>query len=185
MILGIALMRRMWKDLTLLAAMIDSLLFKTEEKNYNPVIILDSTSYGNKPLSYHFTFCDVQFFRPDSIINYATELDLKMNFLAANNVLNDISRYYKAAFNVLFLDSSSFHQLQGDDTFIYKNLYTKYRASNGFLILSRVGFDSNYHYAIVYIASHEESLSGWGRLVFLTKEQDRWIIKEMQRLWVS
>ena len=166
-------------------SVIDSLLFKYDEKIYTPVIIRDNTTYIHEPPFYPFTFVDLQFFLLDSLIDFKTETEIKMNFLVNNNIVNDISSYYKPDFDVLFLDSSSFYQLQGHDSFIYRNLYNKYPDSNGFLILSRVGFDSNYRYAIVYIGSHIQSLDGCGKFVFLVENNDKWLIKNIELLWVS
>ncbi len=63
--------------------------------------------------------------------------------------------------------------------------YEKYPNSSGVISISRAGFNSNQTQAILYFGYQRESLDGQGYLIFLTKDEGKWIVKEKVGLWVS
>jgi hypothetical protein len=67
----------------------------------------------------------------------------------------------------------------------WQEFYKKYPDSPGFIMLSRVGFDSEMKQAMVYIGHACGGLCGEGRYVFLTKEEGNWRIKNELPLWIS
>ncbi len=73
-----------------------------------------------------------------------------------------------------------FQNAEGWDVF-----YEKYPNSTGVIQISRVGFNSNQTQAILYFGYHRESLDGQGYLIFLTKDEGNWIVREQVGLWIS
>ena len=73
-----------------------------------------------------------------------------------------------------------FQNAKGWDAF-----YEKYPNSSGVIQISRVGFNSNQTQAILYFGYQREPLWGEGYLIFLTKDEGKWIFKEQVGLWVS
>ncbi len=73
-----------------------------------------------------------------------------------------------------------FHNEKGWDAF-----YEKYPNSSGYIQISRVGFNSNQTQAILYFDYHYDMVWGEGYLIFLTKGEGKWIVKEQVSLWVS
>lgn len=63
--------------------------------------------------------------------------------------------------------------------------YEKYPNSSGVISISRAGFNSNQTQAILYYGYQREMLDGEGYLIFLTKDEGKWIVKEKVGLWVS
>lgn len=63
--------------------------------------------------------------------------------------------------------------------------HEKYPNSSGVIQISRVGFNSNQTQAILYFDYQYAMLWGEGYLIFLTKDEGKWIVKEQISLWVS
>lgn len=55
----------------------------------------------------------------------------------------------------------------------------------GYLIFSRIGFNSEMNQALVYTAQYCGFTCGLGNLIFLVKEGDTWRIEKDVNLWVS
>jgi len=67
----------------------------------------------------------------------------------------------------------------------YEQLRREFPGGQGLMTLSRVGFNEAGTQALLYYANGRDSLGGFGRLVLLALEGDRWILKESSGLWVS
>ncbi len=78
--------------------------------------------------------------------------------------------------NKIFRDNPS----KGWDAF-----YEKYPNSSGAIRISRVGLNSNQTQAILYFGYQDGLVSGEGYLIFLTKDEGKWIVKEQVSLWIS
>jgi hypothetical protein len=76
--------------------------------------------------------------------------------------------------------NDTFREMDGWDKF-----YEMYPNSSGVIEISRVGFNNNYSQALVYYGEYSHNLGGHGDLVFLIKEEGKWIIKEQVPLWIS
>lgn len=63
--------------------------------------------------------------------------------------------------------------------------YNKYPDSPGYIGLSRVGFNTDHTYAIVYFSLLVASLIGHGYLILLSKEKGKWSVKKRAMLWIS
>ncbi len=60
-----------------------------------------------------------------------------------------------------------------------------YPNSSGIIQISRVGFNSNQTQAIVYYGYQRGLLWGEGYLIYLTKDEGKWMVREQVGLWVS
>lgn len=63
--------------------------------------------------------------------------------------------------------------------------YDKYEKSNGILQFSRIAFNSDKTQAIFEIGHTYASLGGDGSIIYLVKENDSWIVKEIIQTWIS
>ena len=56
---------------------------------------------------------------------------------------------------------------------------------SGLYSFSRVGFNKEKDQALLYLDNMRWSLSGYGTLVFLVKENDKWIVLWYLSMWIS
>jgi hypothetical protein len=61
----------------------------------------------------------------------------------------------------------------------------QYPTANGYLELSRVGFDATGDHALVYVAQHDGPSTGRGALFLLEKHGDQWQVAGGDTLWVQ
>ena len=64
-------------------------------------------------------------------------------------------------------------------------LNERYSGSNGYLILSRVGFNKSLDQAVIYVGQVAGPLMGSGSYYMLEKENGEWILKEQANIWIS
>ena len=67
----------------------------------------------------------------------------------------------------------------------WKNYFKKYPSSNGYMSVSRAGFDSDRHFAAVYFSYIRACLDGEGQRVFLENEGGRWKIIYNVMTWAN
>lgn len=67
----------------------------------------------------------------------------------------------------------------------WKNFYKKFPASNGYIVLSRVGFNPAKDQALVYAAWMCNSLCGEGKLVLMSERDGKWKVEKHYTTWVS
>jgi len=67
----------------------------------------------------------------------------------------------------------------------WDRFYTRYPDSHGRISFSRVGFNRDKTKALVYRGWLAGSLAGGGHVVFLSKVDDRWIVKKRIAIWIS
>ena len=63
--------------------------------------------------------------------------------------------------------------------------YRIFPGSQGFMTLSKVGFNSDISEAIVYMGNSSAFLGGGGSVIYLIKKDGRWIIKREMSSWAS
>jgi hypothetical protein len=61
----------------------------------------------------------------------------------------------------------------------------RYPGSNGYLILSRVGFNKSLDQAVIYVGQVAGPLRGSGSYYMLEKQNGEWIIKAESMAWIS
>jgi len=64
-------------------------------------------------------------------------------------------------------------------------LNERYTGSNGYLILSRVGFNKSLDQAVIYVGQVAGPLMGSGSYYMLEKQNGEWIIKDESMAWIS
>ena len=64
-------------------------------------------------------------------------------------------------------------------------LNERYPGSNGYLILSRVGFNKSLDQAVIYVGQVAGPLMGSGSYYMLEKQSGKWIIKDESMAWIS
>ena len=64
-------------------------------------------------------------------------------------------------------------------------LNERYPGSNGYLILSRVGFNHSLDQAVIYVGQVAGPLMGSGSYYMLEKQNGEWIIKDESMAWIS
>jgi uncharacterized protein YkvS len=67
---------------------------------------------------------------------------------------------------------------------VWDEFYERYPKSNGIMTFSRVGFNSQYDEALVYIGIQSHFKDGAGYYVFLEKLNDGWVVGETTLAWV-
>jgi hypothetical protein len=67
----------------------------------------------------------------------------------------------------------------------WKAFYKRYPASNGYIALSRVGFNPAKDQALVYMAWMCNSRCGEGKLVLMGKQDGNWKVEKQHLMWVS
>ena len=64
-------------------------------------------------------------------------------------------------------------------------LNERYPGSNGYLILSRVGFNKSLDQAVIYVGQVAGPLMGSGSYYMLEKQNGEWILKDESMSWIS
>ncbi|MBK8619514.1 MAG: hypothetical protein IPN96_20930 [Anaerolineales bacterium] len=64
-------------------------------------------------------------------------------------------------------------------------LSEKYQGTHGYIIFSRVGFNSTLDQAVVYVGSVAGPLMGAGFYYLMEKKNGDWVIKEQVNVWIS
>jgi hypothetical protein len=67
----------------------------------------------------------------------------------------------------------------------WEAFYKQYSGSLGLVHFSKVGFNSRYDQAFVYVATACQSTCGYGEYVLLNKENEKWLVKVIHIIWES
>jgi hypothetical protein len=67
----------------------------------------------------------------------------------------------------------------------WKNFYRQFPDSNGYIVLSRVGFNPAKDQALVYTAWMCNSRCGEGKFVLMSKRDGKWKVEKKYTTWVS
>jgi hypothetical protein len=67
---------------------------------------------------------------------------------------------------------------------VWDEFYERYPESNGIMTFSRVGFNSRFDEALVYIGHQSHFKDGAGYYVFLKKLRDGWTVGETTLAWI-
>ena len=85
----------------------------------------------------------------------------------------------------LIISSEEWNQLQEQSLSFTDWFEGRYPGATGYFYLSQIGFNQAHDQALVYVRYWCEGLCGMADIVFLVKEEDKWIVKETMRLWRS
>ncbi|MGB8216668.1 MAG: hypothetical protein WCE94_05125 [Candidatus Methanoperedens sp.] len=150
---------------------------ENDPQSVNKIVILQLTDNS--------TLCDTydcfQNFKNYSLKNDSILVD---DFKNKNAKVYKLENKFSIPQTVILISHEELNEIfqnnKGWDAF-----YEKYPLSSGVISISRAGFNSNQTQAILYYGSQRESLDGQGYLIFLTKDEGKWIVKEKVGLWVS
>jgi hypothetical protein len=153
------------------------ILSENDPQSVNKIVILQLTDNS--------TWCDTydcfQNFKNYSLKNDSILVD---DFKNKNAKVYKLENKFSIPQTVILISREElnkiFYNEKGWDAF-----YEKYPNSSGYIQISRVGFNSNQTQAILYYGNQYAGLGGEGYLIFLTKDEGKWIIKEKVGLWVS
>jgi len=153
------------------------ILSKNDPQSVNKIVIY--------PLTYNQTIC----YNYDCFQNFKN-YSLKNDSMLVGDYKNKNARTYKLANKfsipqtVILISEEELNEIfqnkKGWDEF-----NEKYSNSSGIIQISRVGFNSNQTQAILYYSYQRGLVWGEGYLIFLTKYEGKWMVKEENLLWVS
>jgi len=147
-------------------------------RNYSPSV--------NKIVIYQLTNYQT-WYNNDSFQNFKN-YPLKNDSMLVGDFKNKNAKAYKLdnkfliPQTVIIISEKELNELNAKD---WSAFHEKYPNSSGVIQISRVGFNSNQTQAILYFDYHYDMLWGEGYLIFLTKDEGKWIVKEQVSLWVS
>jgi hypothetical protein len=67
----------------------------------------------------------------------------------------------------------------------WEDFYAEYPGSQGYLTLSRVGFDKAKDTAVLYLGTHVHGVAGGGHVVLMKKRVGGWMVRGERMLWIS
>lgn len=109
------------------------------------------------------------------------------DFVARNDGERRLSRSFTLKAKYVLVEYGVIEKLFGTPVLeeAWKTFYERYPASNGYVVLSRVGFNPAKDQALVYVAWMCNERCGEGKVVLLSKREGRWKIENHHLLWVS
>ena len=85
----------------------------------------------------------------------------------------------------VLISDQELDQFFGDKGSRWQGFYERYPKSNGFISVSRVGFNPDHSQAFLYAAASCGGLCGEGYYVLLGKDGGVWSVKRKTMLWIS
>ncbi len=67
----------------------------------------------------------------------------------------------------------------------WNDFYNKYSKSNGIISLSQIGFNRANNQAVFEMVHMAASLAATGSIIYLVKEENGWVVKDIVYTWVS
>jgi hypothetical protein len=67
----------------------------------------------------------------------------------------------------------------------WDEFFKEYPNSEGIVEFTRIGFNQNHNQALLEIGRQDASLGGSGKIIFLQKVKNTWIIKDSIATWIS
>lgn len=95
------------------------------------------------------------------------------------------NRFHLEPSRVELIDLAEIHDLFGENGSGWKGFYGKYPDAGGIVTFSRVGFSRDRTQAVVYVGVQSNWLAGYGQLVMLVRDGDKWRKDASQGLWIS
>jgi hypothetical protein len=142
------------------------------------VVITNPTSGGNRSKDMADYF--LQQLSPLSQTTYDDYLERNRESYKLSNSFPLKEKYVLVEYGKVekFFDNPDFDEA-------WKNFYKRYPASNGYIALSRVGFNPEKNQALVYMAWMCNSRCGEGKLVLMSKRDGKWKVEKHYTIWVS
>jgi hypothetical protein len=109
-------------------------------------------------------------------------------FLARNQHAYPLADRFAIPHRRVFFSGREFEELfrrTRDLQTAYKEFHARHPGTPGWLHLSRVAFNERRTQALVYVANYVHGMNATGRLVYLTREQDGWKVREQSQVWMA
>ena len=142
------------------------------------VVITNPTSGGNK--SKDMADFLLQQLSPLSQATYDDYLERNSKSYNLSNSFSLKEKYVLVEYREIekFFDNPDFEEA-------WKNFYKRFPASNGYIVLSRAGFNPAKDQALVYMAWMCNSRCGEGKLMLMSKRDGKWKVEKHYTTWVS
>ncbi len=117
---------------------------------------------------------------------FSSELVTDLN--ANNKEAVSFGELFKATdieFKLLSDDEQNYIFDGNDINKCWTNFYKTYSKSNGIISLSQIGFNNQKTQAVFEISHMAASLAGGGSIIYLQKEDNKWVVKDILYTWVS
>jgi hypothetical protein len=107
------------------------------------------------------------------------------NFRTRNDAAYAISPDMDLGSPYTLLTQAARNQIFGQNQSGWEIFYNRYPQAPGITTLSRVGFNSNFDQALVYIGTQSNWLAGSGSFILLKKVEGNWNIDQQVMTWIS
>jgi hypothetical protein len=107
------------------------------------------------------------------------------NFQNRNDKAYPIRDDMQLGFPYTLLSQAGRNQIFGQNQSGWEVFYNRYPQAPGITTLSRVGFNSTFDQALVYIGTQSNWLAGAGYYLLLNKADGAWSIDQQVMAWIS
>jgi hypothetical protein len=111
--------------------------------------------------------------------------ETEASFRNRNNEAYPIRRDMEVGFPYTLLSQAGRNQIFGQNQSGWEVFYNRYPQAPGITTLSRVGFNSAFDQALVYIGTQSNWLAGAGYYLLLKKADGAWSIDQQVMAWIS
>jgi hypothetical protein len=107
------------------------------------------------------------------------------NFQSQNEQSYLLQRLFKLDANYVLISPEKIGDYFGKDGGWWPAYYKDYPESQGLMMVSRVGFNSEMTQALVYASNQSGDLAGEGFFVLLARDKGVWKVKKKVFIWIS
>ncbi len=150
---------------------------------YNYVIVQQSTQYGS-------IFQSENNYHVQNLIdnNPGFEIEMAQNHIDINQTSAYLGNYFNCPTLTIRLspEEELAYIFSGED--VDKNwvlFYRYFKNPYGLYSFSKISYNSNATKAVVEMSIYQGSIVAQGTLIYLEKENDNWVIKDVIETWVS
>lgn len=111
--------------------------------------------------------------------------ETETSFRNRNDMAYAIRKDMQLGFPYTLLSQAGRNQIFGQNQSGWEIFYNRYPQSPGITTLSRVGFNSTFNQALVYIGTQSNWLAGAGYYILLKKADGAWSIDQQVMSWIS
>jgi hypothetical protein len=136
----------------------------------------------NKIVIYQLTYNQAPCDNYDCFHQFETDSMLVDDFKKKNAKAYKLENKFSIPQTVIIVSEKELNELNSKG---WEAFYKKYPNSSGVIQISRVGFDNKQTQAILYFGEQSHYVAGAGYLIFLAKDEGKWMVKEQVMLWIS
>lgn len=106
------------------------------------------------------------------------------NFLERNKQPSQLSNDMQLGIDYVLLGEEELYKITSQPDWL-EVLNQKYPNSNGYIMLSRVGFNKSLDQAVIYVGNMLAPLSGAGYYYLMEKDNGEWKMMQQVMVWIS